>query len=430
MSSPEQQDLPRHVAIIMDGNGRWAKRRGLPRIEGHRKGADAVRDIMRAAREIGLEALTLYAFSSQNWERPVEEVRMLMELLRDYLVEERAEILDNDIRLITIGDVDAAAGLRARAARRAAARSADNDGMTLCLALSYGGRESIVDAARELASRVRGRRDPRARTSTTLRFAEALSTRGLPPLDLVIRTSGEQRLSNFLLWEVAYAELYFTDTLWPDFRRAELYRGARGLPGPRAPLRPDLRAGRALIAELTSSMSNLAARLLTAVVAVPLLILAIHWSNPIGGLGIVFVATALGLREFYGMTHADGSRHRARRSRVVARARAVAAVLYWFDGERRSLAALALASLTIGVPVLLCSATARSRPSPRAGRVAGRLLYVAAAADLRRAAEEARPRRRRLGLHHADLHLVLATPAPISPGASSGRSGRASSTRR
>jgi undecaprenyl diphosphate synthase len=214
-------DLPRHIAIIMDGNGRWAKRRSLPRIEGHRKGADSVREITRAAREIGIGALTLYAFSSQNWDRPVEEVRMLMALLRDYLVDERPEILDNGIRLTTIGNTDRMPDFVREPLQELIADSANNTGMTLCLALSYGGRETIVDAARHLVERVLAG-EIRPQDVNELSLAEALCTRSLPPLDLVIRTSGEQRLSNFLLWEAAYAELYFTDTMWPDFKRADL----------------------------------------------------------------------------------------------------------------------------------------------------------------------------------------------------------------
>jgi undecaprenyl diphosphate synthase len=213
---------PRHVAIIMDGNGRWAKRRGLPRIEGHRRGADSVRDITRACRESGLGALTLYAFSSQNWDRPIEEVRMLMALLRDYLVDEREEILGNDIRLTTIGEINKLPDFVREPLDRLKADSAGNGGMTLCLALSYGGREAIVDAARRLTERVLAG-EIRLQDINPLSFGEALSTAGMPPLDLVIRTSGEQRLSNFLLWEVAYAELFFTETLWPDFRRDELF---------------------------------------------------------------------------------------------------------------------------------------------------------------------------------------------------------------
>ncbi|HXU71320.1 MAG TPA: isoprenyl transferase [Polyangia bacterium] len=217
----EGEELPRHIAIIMDGNGRWAKRRGLPRIEGHRRGADSVREITRASRELGIEALTLYAFSSQNWDRPVEEVRMLMALLRDYLVDERAEILDNNIRLTHIGNTDKLPDFVREPLFELQDASAQNTGMTLCLALSYGGREAIVDACAKLVELVRAG-EIRPQDVNALSFSEALCTHTLPPLDLVIRTSGEQRLSNFLLWEVAYAELYFTDTMWPDFRRADL----------------------------------------------------------------------------------------------------------------------------------------------------------------------------------------------------------------
>jgi undecaprenyl diphosphate synthase len=215
--------LPRHVAIIMDGNGRWAKRHGLPRVEGHRKGADAVRDVVRASREIGLKALTLYAFSAQNWSRPMEEVRLLMELLRDYVIEERAEIMDNDIRLATIGDTSRLPDFVREPLDALIHDSADNTHMTLCLALSYGGREAIVAAARQLAEAVK-EGDLHLEDIDVMTFGQELQTRTLPELDLIIRTSGEQRLSNFLLWEAAYAEMYFTDTLWPDFSRATLYQ--------------------------------------------------------------------------------------------------------------------------------------------------------------------------------------------------------------
>lgn len=198
------QSLPEHVAIIMDGNGRWAQRRGLARIEGHRQGADSVRDVVRASRELGLKALTLYAFSSQNWQRPVAEVRALMELLRDYLLGERAEILDNNIRLVTIGDESRLPAFVREPIDELKVASANNDGMILCLALSYGGREAIVDAARRLAEQLQ-KGEIRLQDINTLSFAESLSTHGLPDLDLVIRTSGEERLSNFLLWESAYA---------------------------------------------------------------------------------------------------------------------------------------------------------------------------------------------------------------------------------
>jgi undecaprenyl diphosphate synthase len=217
----ELTKLPRHVAIIMDGNGRWAQEHGLPRVEGHRQGAKAVREVVRAAREIGLRALTLYAFSAQNWQRPPDEVATLMQLLRDYVIEERDEIMDNDIRLIAIGEVDRLPGFVKEPLDALIRDSADNQQMTLCLALSYGGRESIISAARALGEAVRDGLRPEEITEE--RFTAALQTGGLPQLDLLVRTSGEERLSNFLLWEAAYAELYFTDTFWPAFGKTDLY---------------------------------------------------------------------------------------------------------------------------------------------------------------------------------------------------------------
>jgi undecaprenyl diphosphate synthase len=221
MSDP--RNLPRHVGIIMDGNGRWAESRGLPRLEGHRVGAESVRDITRAARELGIEALTLYAFSSQNWARPAAEVAGLMQLLRDFLRDERAEILDNAIRLEAIGDVERLPPLVREPLDELRAVSAGNRGMTLTLALSYGGRESIARAVRAAVSdAIAGAL--RAEDVDVARFQGYLPTAGLPPLDVLIRTSGEQRISNFMLWELAYAELVFTDVLWPEFRREHLYR--------------------------------------------------------------------------------------------------------------------------------------------------------------------------------------------------------------
>lgn len=215
--------LPRHVGIIMDGNGRWAQIRGLERIEGHRVGADSVREIVRASRQLGMEALTLYAFSAQNWARPVAEVTALMELLRDYLVQERPEIMDNDIRFGVIGEIKRLPSLVREPMDALIADSAKNRSMRLTLALSYGGRESIVDAARKaLGDIAAGRLSPEALDCE--RFTRYLPTSELPPLDLLIRTSGEQRVSNFMLWELAYSELVFTDTLWPDFRRPEFYK--------------------------------------------------------------------------------------------------------------------------------------------------------------------------------------------------------------
>jgi undecaprenyl diphosphate synthase len=213
-----QPGMPRHVAVIMDGNGRWALARKLPRIEGHRRGADSVRDVVRGARQIGLEALTLYAFSAQNWQRPPDEVKALMELLRDYLLEERAEIMDNGIRLTAIGQIERLPAFVRDPLDALVADSSANRGMTLCLALSYGAREAIVAAAR--AAMLAG--IPPEKLDEE-RLGAFFPTRSLPPLDLLVRTSGEQRISNFLLWECAYAELYFTPVLWPDFRRADLY---------------------------------------------------------------------------------------------------------------------------------------------------------------------------------------------------------------
>ena len=214
--------LPRHVGIIMDGNGRWAQRHGMPRLEGHRRGAESVRDITRASRQLGLEALTLYAFSSQNWARPADEVAGLMQLLRDFLIDERTEILDNAIRLEAIGDVEKLPPMVREPLDELRATSAANQGMTLTLALSYGGRESIVRAMRDIArDAVRGTLRPE--DLDVDRVTGYLPTAGLPPLDLLIRTSGEQRISNFMLWEIAYAELVFVDVLWPEFRRGHFY---------------------------------------------------------------------------------------------------------------------------------------------------------------------------------------------------------------
>jgi undecaprenyl diphosphate synthase len=218
-----ERRLPRHVGIIMDGNGRWAERRGRSRIEGHRIGADSVREVVRAARQIGIEALTLYAFSAQNWARPPQEVAALMELLRDYLHDERPEIMDNGIRLRAIGDLDRLPSLVREPLDALVADSAGNRSMTLVLALSYGGREAIAAAARRAAAAIAAG-ELAAAALDTARFGGFLPTGDLPPLDLLIRTSGELRISNFMLWELAYAELWFTDTLWPDFRRDELQR--------------------------------------------------------------------------------------------------------------------------------------------------------------------------------------------------------------
>jgi undecaprenyl diphosphate synthase len=219
---PPRDRLPRHVGIIMDGNGRWARARGLPREDGHEKGADSVRTVVRAARKVGIEALTLFAFSSQNWDRPHEEVFHLMELLRRYLVQERDEILGNGIRLVTVGEAERLPSLVREPLFELMAASAENRDMVLCLALSYGGREMLTKAVREMCrAALAGRLDP-AEISVDTVESYLDSARILPPLDLLVRTSGEHRISNFFLWETAYAELHFTEKMWPEFDRDDL----------------------------------------------------------------------------------------------------------------------------------------------------------------------------------------------------------------
>lgn len=208
--------LPRHVAIIMDGNGRWAKKRHLPRIAGHRQGIEAVRRVARAARSLGIEALTLYAFSSENWRRPEEEVSDLMGLLRLFIRSDLDELVRDNVRLRIIGDYRRFSPDLVELIDNAVARTAVNSGPILVIALNYGAQAEIVAVARKLAEQARdGALDPAAIDETL--FESALETRDLPPLDLLIRTSGEVRLSNFLLWQAAYAELLFVDTLWPEF---------------------------------------------------------------------------------------------------------------------------------------------------------------------------------------------------------------------
>ena len=207
---------PRHVAIIMDGNGRWAKRRFLPRVAGHRAGAEAVRATVKAAAGLGLQALTLYAFSSENWRRSTEEVSDLMGLLRHYLRKEVAELDRNGIRLRTIGDITGLDGDLIQLIREGVERTANNRRLDFVLALNYGAQDEMVRAVRDIAASVQaGSLAPSDIDASTI--DARLDTSDLPPLDLLIRTSGERRLSNFLLWQAAYAELLFVDTLWPDF---------------------------------------------------------------------------------------------------------------------------------------------------------------------------------------------------------------------
>ena len=211
--------VPRHVAIIMDGNGRWAAKRGLPRAAGHRAGAEAVRTTLKAAARAGVEVLTLYAFSSENWRRSEEEVSDLKGLLAYYVDKELDTLHREGVRLQLIGDPSAFGPQLVQRLERAVERTAGNTRLTLVVALNYGSRTEIAAAARALAEDVAaGRRDPDSVDEQAV--DEALNTAGLPDLDLLIRTSGEVRLSNFLLWQAAYAELLFVDTLWPDFDEA------------------------------------------------------------------------------------------------------------------------------------------------------------------------------------------------------------------
>jgi len=218
----ELRGLPSHIGIIMDGNGRWAQLRGQPRTEGHRAGSRAVRRVVRTCRRLGIRALTVYAFSEQNWERPEDEVSTLMDLLKEFLLAERGEILGNGIRLQAVGNLGRLPGFVRAVLDPLRNESAGNHEMTLTLALSYGGREEIAMAARELASDVKaGRIGPEDITADALRVRMPSLAVGDP--DLVIRTGGEQRISNFLLYGLAYAELVFSDKLWPDFEAEDIY---------------------------------------------------------------------------------------------------------------------------------------------------------------------------------------------------------------
>jgi undecaprenyl diphosphate synthase len=218
----DERKLPRHVAIIMDGNGRWAKKRGNMRIFGHRSAIKAVRDVTEGAAELGISFLTLYAFSTENWNRPKHEVNALMELLVDTLRKELPTLMDNDIRLRAIGHTENLPGRCASRLQEVMDRTASNQRMTLTLALSYGSRSDITQAMRLIAEKVQaGQLAAEEIDQETIQAH--LSTAEIPDPELLIRTSGEYRVSNFLLWEIAYTELYVTSTLWPDFRREDLY---------------------------------------------------------------------------------------------------------------------------------------------------------------------------------------------------------------
>ena len=211
--------LPKHIAITMDGNGRWAKSKGKLRIFGHKNGVKAVRDTVEGAAEIGIEYLTLYAFSSENWNRPEREVNALMTLLVSAINKETKTLMDNNIRLITIGDINKLPSKAQKELQEAIIKTKDNTRMTLVLALSYSGRGEIINAVQNIIKD--GKKQEEINEDT---FQQYLTTKSVPDPELLIRTSGEYRISNFLLWQIAYSELYFTDTLWPDFRKADLYK--------------------------------------------------------------------------------------------------------------------------------------------------------------------------------------------------------------
>jgi len=223
MKKFDKENLPRHIAIIMDGNGRWAQKRLLNRIIGHTKGVDAVREVVTACRELGIEFLTLYAFSSENWKRPKTEVDAIMELLKSYLLKERDEMLKNNIRLGAIGELEKLPADVQAVLQETIKKTESCDGMVLNLALSYGGRSEILHAVQSILVDFQEKKI-KLEEVTFEQFSNHLWTRGIPDPDLLIRTSGEFRLSNFLLWQIAYTELYVTETLWPDFDRKELLK--------------------------------------------------------------------------------------------------------------------------------------------------------------------------------------------------------------
>lgn len=221
-----RERLPQHIAIIMDGNGRWARQRNLPRVRGHVKGAESVRAIVTHCARLQIDTLTLYSFSTENWKRPREEVDALMALYVENLVRERDELMANQIRLVQIGRREYLPEDVLRELEKTESMSAGNRGLRLVLAINYGGRDEIVDAVRELARKVRdGRLEPEAIEEGDI--SAALYTRGIPDPDLLIRTAGEMRVSNFLLWQISYSELYVTDVLWPDFRCEQLNEAIR-----------------------------------------------------------------------------------------------------------------------------------------------------------------------------------------------------------
>ena len=218
MEGIDKNNLPKHIAITMDGNGRWAKSKGKLRIFGHNNGVKAVRDTVEGAAEIGIEYLTLYAFSTENWDRPEKEVNALMTLLVTAINKETKTLMDNNIKLSAIGDIKKLPSKAQKELQEAVAKTKDNTRMNLVLALSYSSRWEILNAVQKI---IKDRVKAEEINETT--FQQYLTTKNVPDPELLIRTSGEHRISNFLLWQIAYSELYFTETLWPDFRRGDLY---------------------------------------------------------------------------------------------------------------------------------------------------------------------------------------------------------------
>ena len=226
LSDVPREKRPRHIAVIMDGNGRWAERQGLPRIEGHRHGVASVRRTVEECARLGIEQLTLYCLSSENWKRPRQELDFLMRLLEQYLIEERATIIDQNIRFSTIGRREGIPENAQQEMDRTIEVSRENSGMRLCLAINYGARAELVDAVRRIGQEVAdGLLQPEEVTESVL--ADHLYTAGMPDPDLLIRTSGEMRLSNFLLWQVSYAEMWMTEAFWPEFDERQLHRAIR-----------------------------------------------------------------------------------------------------------------------------------------------------------------------------------------------------------
>lgn len=217
----KSKQAPSHIAIIMDGNGRWAKRRGLPRSMGHKKGAETVEKIVEAAKDLGVKYLTLYAFSTENWNRSEEEVSTLIGLLREYLKKDLSEIQKHNVRIRFIGEKNMLDEDIAQSMDRIEANTKNNDAMTVCLAISYGSRQEIVSAVKKIATIVQ-RGDISIDEIDEKKMSSFLYTHDIPDPDLVVRTSGEQRISNYLLWQIAYCEFYFTDVYWPDFSKKDL----------------------------------------------------------------------------------------------------------------------------------------------------------------------------------------------------------------